>query len=221
MDCSTPGLPVLHQLPELAQSHVHPVGEAIQPSHPLSSPSPPAFNLSQHQAGKCNKLSVTKCNKLSESQCNKKVCYQERNLKNCNKTFISFTSGISWIPEDELDSLWWNLESFFHEANLEIFACVSVFQSSFTVLKRYQVLRNFWLNECFPNWLDSPGKEFLLTVSRSLDLWLVQLWKWSQVVTVSRALFIRQAKQWATQFPGVALLKSTVNKVGFSLTKTL
>ena len=49
MDCSTPGFPVHHHLPELAQTHVHRVGDAIQPSHPLSSPSPPAFNLSQHQ----------------------------------------------------------------------------------------------------------------------------------------------------------------------------
>jgi len=49
MDCSTPGFPVHHQLPELAQTHVHRVGDAIQPSHPLSSPSPPALNLSQHQ----------------------------------------------------------------------------------------------------------------------------------------------------------------------------
>ena len=44
-----PGFPVHHQLPELTQTHVHPVGDAIQPSHPLSSPSPPAFNLCQHQ----------------------------------------------------------------------------------------------------------------------------------------------------------------------------
>ena len=49
MDCSTPGLPVHHQLPELAQIRVHWVGDAIQPSHPLSSPSPPTFNLPQHQ----------------------------------------------------------------------------------------------------------------------------------------------------------------------------
>ena len=48
MDCSTPGLPVHHQLPESIQTHVHWVGDAIQPSHPLSSPSPPALNLSQH-----------------------------------------------------------------------------------------------------------------------------------------------------------------------------
>ena len=47
MDCSTPGFPVHHQLPELAQTHVHQVGDATQPSHPLLSPSPPAFNLSQ------------------------------------------------------------------------------------------------------------------------------------------------------------------------------
>jgi len=49
LDCSTSGLPVHHQLPELTHTHVHWVGDAIQPSHPLSSPSPPAFNLSQHQ----------------------------------------------------------------------------------------------------------------------------------------------------------------------------
>ena len=48
-DCSTPGLPVHHQLLELTQTHVHRVSDAIQPSHPLSSPSPPAFSLSQHQ----------------------------------------------------------------------------------------------------------------------------------------------------------------------------
>ena len=49
MNCSTPGLPVHHQLLELAQTHVYYIGNAIQPSHPLLSPSPPAFNLSQHQ----------------------------------------------------------------------------------------------------------------------------------------------------------------------------
>ena len=49
MDCSLPGFPVHHQLPELAQTHVHQVGDAILPSHPLLPPSPPAFSLSQHQ----------------------------------------------------------------------------------------------------------------------------------------------------------------------------
>ena len=50
MDCSTPGLPVHHQLLEFTQTHVHRVGDAIQPSHPRSSPSPPAPNPSQHQS---------------------------------------------------------------------------------------------------------------------------------------------------------------------------
>ena len=49
MDCSTSGLSVHHQLPEFTQTHVHWVGDAFQPSHPLSSPSSPTFNLSQHQ----------------------------------------------------------------------------------------------------------------------------------------------------------------------------
>ena len=49
MDCSMPGFHVHHQLPKLIQTHIHWVSDAIQPSYPLSSPSPPAFNLSQHQ----------------------------------------------------------------------------------------------------------------------------------------------------------------------------
>ena len=49
MDYSTSGFPLHHQLPELAQTHVHRVSDAIQPSYPLLSPSPPTFNLSQHQ----------------------------------------------------------------------------------------------------------------------------------------------------------------------------
>ena len=49
MNCSTPGLPVQHQLPEFTQTHAHRVSDAIQLSHPLSSPSPPAPSPSQHQ----------------------------------------------------------------------------------------------------------------------------------------------------------------------------
>ena len=49
MDCSTPDFRVHNQLPELNQTHVHRVGDATQPSHPLSSPSPPTFSLPQHQ----------------------------------------------------------------------------------------------------------------------------------------------------------------------------
>ena len=49
MDCNMPGFPVYYQFPELAQTHVHQVSDAIQPSHTPPSPSPPAFSLSQHQ----------------------------------------------------------------------------------------------------------------------------------------------------------------------------
>ena len=49
MDCSSPGFPVLYYLPEFAYSHVHCADDAIQPYHPLSLPSPPSLNLSQHQ----------------------------------------------------------------------------------------------------------------------------------------------------------------------------
>ena len=49
IDCRTPGFSVHHQLPDLTQTHMHWISDAIQPSHPLSSPSLPAFNLSQHQ----------------------------------------------------------------------------------------------------------------------------------------------------------------------------
>ena len=57
MNCSMPGFPVHHQLPGLTQTHVHWVGDAIQPSHPLSSPSLPALNLSQDQ-GLSNELAL-------------------------------------------------------------------------------------------------------------------------------------------------------------------
>ena len=53
MNRSTPGLPVHHHLPEFTETHVHPISDAIQPSHALSSPSPPAPNPSQHQLGFC------------------------------------------------------------------------------------------------------------------------------------------------------------------------
>ena len=49
MDCSTPGFPVHHQLPELSQTYVHWISDVIQPCHPLTSPTPPAFSLSQSQ----------------------------------------------------------------------------------------------------------------------------------------------------------------------------
>ena len=66
MYSSTPGFPVLHHLPELVQTHVHWVGYAIQPSHPLSSPSPPALSLFQHQGPNC--FAVTCIRTVGEGQ---------------------------------------------------------------------------------------------------------------------------------------------------------
>ena len=68
MDCSTPGFPVLHHLPELAQTHVHWVNDAIQPSHPLSPSSPPALNPSQHQGLFQGVSSPHQVNKVLELQ---------------------------------------------------------------------------------------------------------------------------------------------------------
>ena len=65
MNCSTTGFPVPHQLLEFTQTHVHWVGDAIQPSHPLSSPSPPTFNLSQYQ-GLFQLISLHKVAKVLE-----------------------------------------------------------------------------------------------------------------------------------------------------------
>ena len=67
MDCIIPGFHVLHQLPELAQTQAHRVSDAIQPSHPLSSPSPPTFNLSQHQ-GLFQRVSSHQVAKVLEHQ---------------------------------------------------------------------------------------------------------------------------------------------------------
>ena len=76
MNRSTPGFPVHHQLSELAQTHVHRVGDAIQPSHPLPSPSPPAFNLSQHQSFFPASVSVTVISKFRMCLLSRFSCVQ-------------------------------------------------------------------------------------------------------------------------------------------------
>ena len=67
MDCSTPGFLVLYHLSEFAQIHVHWVGDAYWPSHPLSPTSPPAFNLSQHQSFPMNWFFVSGCQRIGAS----------------------------------------------------------------------------------------------------------------------------------------------------------
>ena len=97
MDCSTPGLPVHHQLLEFTQTHVHWVGDAIQPSHPQSSSSPPTFSLSQHQ-GLFQRVS-------SSHQVTKVFEFQ---LQHQSFQWISRT-GLLWIFK--IDFLWDGLVS--------------------------------------------------------------------------------------------------------------
>ena len=73
MNRSTPGLPVHHQLPGFTQTHVHRVSDAIQPSHPLSSPSPPAPNPSQHQSFPMSQLFAWDGQSTGASTCQKKT----------------------------------------------------------------------------------------------------------------------------------------------------
>ena len=88
MDCSTPGFPVHHQLPEFTQTHVHWVGDATQPSHPLSSPSPPAFNLSQHQ---CLFQWVSSLHKVA------KYCRFSFNISPSNKYSGLISFRMDWL----------------------------------------------------------------------------------------------------------------------------
>ena len=74
MDCSMPDFPLHHQLLEPTQTHVHWINHAIQPSHPLSSPSPPAFNLSQHQHFQMNQVFTSGCQSILLEGTNKTLC---------------------------------------------------------------------------------------------------------------------------------------------------
>ena len=91
MDCSMPGLPVHHQLPEFIQTHVHWVGDAIQPFHPLSSPSPPTFNLSQHQGLFKWVSSSHQMAKVLEFQ------LQQQSVVRESKSFAYFLSFSKWV----------------------------------------------------------------------------------------------------------------------------
>ena len=97
MDCSMPGVPVPHYLPELAQTHVHWVGDAIQPSHPLSSPSPPALNFSHIQAAAAKSLQLcpTLCDPIDGSPPGSTIpgILQARTLE---WVAISFSNAWKW-----------------------------------------------------------------------------------------------------------------------------
>ena len=104
-NCSTPGFPVLHYLLEFIQTHVHWVGDAIQPSHPLSPPSPPALNLSQHQG-----LFQWITNRLGYNLATKQQ-WRKSSVPKLRKIFISWF----WDKRNNLGDKVWSLKSWYLE----------------------------------------------------------------------------------------------------------
>ena len=109
MNHSTPGLPFHHQLPEFTQTHVHWVGDDIQPSHPLSSPSPPAPNPSQHQSFfGIDHLVISMCRVFScvvgREFAMTSVFSWQNSISLCPTSFyiprpnVPVTPGVSWLP---------------------------------------------------------------------------------------------------------------------------
>ena len=114
MECSTPGLLVYHQLPEFTQTHVHWIGDAIQPSHPLSSPSLPALNLSQHQGLFKWVSSLYKVTKVLEFQLQNQSFSEHPGLisfrKNCLDLFAIQGTLKSLLQHhsSNVSILWWS-----------------------------------------------------------------------------------------------------------------
>ena len=119
---STPGLPVHHQLPELAQTHVHRVSDAIQSSHPLLSPFPPAFNLSQHQG-------LFKW--VSSSHQVAKVLELNFSISHSNEFSRLISFGMDWL---DLLAVQGTLKSFLqhHSSKASILWCSTFFMVQFS-----------------------------------------------------------------------------------------
>ena len=142
MNCSTPGFPVLHHLPQFAQTHVHWVSDAIQPFHPLSSHSSPAFNLSQHQG-----LSQW----VSSSHQVAKVL--ELQLQHQSFQWISSVDilqdglvGSPFSPRDSQES-----------SPTPQFKSINSLALSFLSSPTLTSIHDYWKNHCF-DWMDFVGK---------------------------------------------------------------
>ena len=137
MGCSTPGFPVHHQLPELAQTHVHWVSDAIQPSHPLSSPSPSAFNPSQHQG-------LFKVSSSHQVANNKNISIL-RNIfiRSALKSFTTCITECGSLPFTDKIVVWMKPESSVLRNNLRLtilpdikrYVCVSVIRKQQALFK--------------------------------------------------------------------------------------
>ena len=137
MDCSMPGFPVCHQFPKLAQTHVHWVGEAIQPSHPLLPPSPPAFNLSQHQG---------LFQWVSSSHQVAKVLKFSFNISPSNEYFILISFRMDWLGVLQSKRLLSLLQHHSSKASI-------LWHSAFFTV---QLSHCTWLLEKPKLWLDGP-----------------------------------------------------------------
>ena len=120
MNRSTPGLPVHHQLPEFTQTHIHWVGDAIQPSHPLSSTSPPAPNPSQHQGLFQWVNSLHEVAKVLEFQ------PQHQSFQWTSRRLLSFRMTMDWL---DLLAVQGTLKSLFqhHSSKASILRCSAFF----------------------------------------------------------------------------------------------
>ena len=156
MDWSTPGFLVLHHLLELVQTHVHWVSDAIQPSHPLSSPSPSAFNLSQHQ-GLCQWVS-------SSHQVAKVLEFQlQHQSSNEYSGLVSFR--IDWF---DLLAVQRTLKSFLqhYSSKASILQC-----SDFFTVQLSQSIHDYWKNHSF-DYIDLCQQRWLQSMG------VVKSWRW-------------------------------------------
>ena len=133
LDCSTPGFPVHPQHPEPTQTHVHRVADAIQPSHSLSSPSPPAFSLSQHQRLFQWISSSHQVAKVLEFQLQHQT--SQRTLRT---DFLS--DGLVWSPCSPRDS---------QESSLTQFKSINSLVLSFLYVPTLTSIHDYWKNHNF------------------------------------------------------------------------
>ena len=143
MDCSMPGFPVHHQLPELTQTHVHWFSDAIQPSNPLSSPSPPTLNLSQHQGLFKRVSSSHQVAKVLEFQ------LQHQSFQWILRIDLSFRRD--WV---DLLAVQGTLKSLLqhHSSKASILR-----HSAFFIVPTLTSIHDCWKNQSF-DWMDFAGK---------------------------------------------------------------
>ena len=165
MDCSTPGFPVRHQLLELNQTHVHWVGDAIQPSHPLPSPSPPAPNLSQHQgllqwvrsshqlAKVMGASAITPCNEYSGS-----TSFRLRTIALTRWTFVcrevSLLFNSAFLPNHKhlSDDFSWQCSGLNNAQWKLVHEGVNIFTPTFVFSCRMSELLVVKIRECLILW---------------------------------------------------------------------